>query len=325
MRGAAFLILAATFSGCRAAPDTSTEKPAATASADAVPVRVASARRATLSEIVSGPGRTVAMTQQRIRAPFSGTLIELNVVDGDRVTRGSRLAAIVSRDSGAAVSGAREMIREAKTPVEKQDAERALALAERGLVRSEIAAPSDGVVLSHAAAQGDRVSEDQEILTIADASSIVFLADVPQSDLSRVRPGQRVEVALAGRAGPVPGTVHDVQPGANSADFTVPVRINLHGLREIPPLGLFGTARITVREHRGVVVVPDSALIRDDVSGTTRIALIQDGRAHWIDVAAGLRGVEGTEIADPPLSPGQSVVVSGQVGLPEGALVAARP
>ncbi|HEY3204284.1 MAG TPA: efflux RND transporter periplasmic adaptor subunit [Thermoanaerobaculia bacterium] len=312
--------------GCR---DRSAPAPAAAAEAPAPPasvsVRVAKATRSTLAEVVSGPGHTAAMAQQKVRAPFAGTLTELSVVDGDRIVRGQTVGAIVSRDSEAALSGAREMSREAKTDPEKQDAERALALAERNLVRAPLRATADGVVLSHAATAGDRVSEDQEILIIADAASIVFIADIAQSDLSRVRPGEPASVDLAGRAGALAGSVHDVLPGANPADFTAPVRIDLRGLTAIPPIGLFGTAHITVGERRSAVIVPDGALIRDDVTGISRVALVKDGRVHWIEVTAGARDRSGTEIVAPPLSPGESVIVSGQIGLPEGAPVVAQP
>lgn len=288
-------------------------------------MRVAKVVRTTLDEVVSGPGRTAALAQQKVRAPFPGTLTELTAADGDRVTQGMAIGTIVSRDSEAALAGAREMVREAKTPAEKQDGERALALAERALVQMRIAAPSDGIVFSHAAVKGDRLSEDQEILTIADATSIVFLADVAQSDLDRVRPGQSVEIWLPGRSAPLLGRVHDVLPGANAADFTVPVRVDLPALRAVPPLGLFGMARITIAQHRGAMVLPDAALIHDDVTGSTRIALVQDGRARWVDATVGLHGPQGTEITAPPLSEGQTVVVSGQVGLPDGAAVTVRP
>ena len=317
------LLLVLPLAGCRnkAAP----EAPPPSPPTAAIPVRVAPASRATLADIVSGPGRTAALAQQKVRAPFAGTLTELSVGDGDRVRRGDPIGTIVSRDSEAALAGARQMGREAKSESEKQDAARALVLAERGLVRAPISAPSDGTVLAHAAARGDRLADDQEILTIADASSIAFLVDVTQSDLARVRPGQSVAIEIPGQPARFSGTVHDVLPGANAADFTAPVRVDLRGLSSVPPLGLFGTARITVAEHRNAVVVPDAALVRDDLAGSSRIAIVANGRAHWIDVTPGLRTAAGTEIITPPLSAGQSVVVAGQVGLPEGAAVATRP
>ena len=82
------LLLLVPLSACRRQP---AEAPAVAATAAAIPVRVAAASRATLADVVSGPGRTAALTQQRIRAPFAGTLTELAVADGDRVRRGLSL------------------------------------------------------------------------------------------------------------------------------------------------------------------------------------------------------------------------------------------
>jgi multidrug efflux pump subunit AcrA (membrane-fusion protein) len=304
--------------------DAASPSPAPTASpqpAAAVPVRVAFPRRGDLVQFVTAPGRTSVLWQDKIRAPFTGTLTELLVTDGDAVRQGQRLGTIVSRDSEAALTGAREMARQAKTDAERRDAARAMSLAERGLVQAPLLSSADGVVLSHAAAAGERLSEGQEILSVADSSSIVFVADTPQSELARIRPGQPAEIDLAGRPAPVAGVVHDVLPGANAADFTVPVRVDMRGVSRTPPLGLFGHARITVAERHGVLLIPEEAVIRDDVHGTTRIALVGDRRAHWVDVTPGGETAGSVEIVSPALSPTDRVIVSGQVGLPEGAAV----
>ena len=295
---------------------------AETTPAVSVPVRVAAVARQTLAETVSATGKTASLAQQKIKAPFAGTLTEFSVTDGDVVRAGQALGTIVSRDSEAALNGAREMQRQAGTDAEKADAARAVALAEHGLVRAPIVAPSTGAVVAHSAVRGDRVAEDQEILTVADSASFVFIADVPQNDLTRIRPGQPATVELAGRSERVSGSVHDVLPGANAADYTIPVRVDLTGLTAAPPIGLFGTAKITVAEHRNVAVVPEAALIRNDVAGTVRLATVQQGHAHWLDVSPGLRSEGVVEIAAPPLEAGQAVVVAGQVGLAEGTPVA---
>jgi multidrug efflux pump subunit AcrA (membrane-fusion protein) len=324
---AAALLGAALAGGCRKGADAEAQtegEKAPAARAVAVPVRVAPVTREVLTRVVSAPGQTNALAQQKVRAPFAGALLELTVTDGDEVRKGQTVGAIVSRDSAAALEGAREMERSARTPEEKADAARAVELAQRNLIRTAIHAEANGVVLSHAAAAGDRMSEDQELLTIAARDSLVFVAGVAQSDLASVRAGQPVSVELAGRSRPLAGVVHDVLPSANAGDFTVPVRVDL---REVPPgmaIGLFGTARITV-ESRAGVTVPDAAILRDDVSGLSRVAVVKDGSAHWIDVVTGLRGPAGTEIVSPALSPADQVVVSGQVGLPEGARLTTRP
>ena len=294
------------------------------AAAAAVAVRTASVAQANLVETVAAPGKTVALVQQKVRAPFAGTLVELSVVDGDIVHRGQAVGTIVSRESEAALSGAREMAREAHSAVEKEDADRALKLAEKNLVRASVSASATGRVLSHSASQGDRVSEDQEILSVEDSSSIVFVADVPQASVSRIRPGQPVEIEIGGRPQPLPGVVHVLLPSANPADFTASVRIDIGGGKEPLALGMFGTAKIHVGRHERVLVVPDSAPIRDDVSGVTRVATEQGGHAHWLTVKTGIQSGGQTEIASGDLKEGDRVIVSGQVGLPEGAPVSSQ-
>ena len=320
------VLAVAVAAGCRKGSEADAPPAAAGASAAgavAVPVRVAAVTRASLSRVVTAPGQTNALSMQKVRAPFAGALLQLTVTDGDAVRKGQSVGTIVSRDSAAALEGAREMDRSARTPEEKADAARALELAQRNLVRAAIHVEADGVVVSHAAASGDRVSEDQELLTVADRESLVFVAGVAQSELSAVRTGQPVSVELAGRSRAIAGVVHDVLPSANAGDFTAPVRVDL---RELPPsmaIGLFGTARITVESREGLTV-PDTAILRDDLSGVARVALVKDGKAHWVDVVTGLRGAAGTEIKSPDLSLSDQVVVSGQVGLPEGARLTIR-
>jgi RND family efflux transporter MFP subunit len=300
------------------------------APAAATPVRVASVATADIDRIVSASGHTVALAQQKVRPPFAGVLTELRVADGDRVRRGETLGSVVSKDSQAALDGAREMVREAHGAAEKEDAGRALALAEKNLVRATLKSPADGPVVSHTANAGDRVTEDQEIVTISAEDSIVFQADVPQSDLARVRPGESASIELAGSPSPIPGSVHDILPAANAADQTAPVRIDLRRPEAPLPVGLFGTARLRVERHTGATVVPASALLRDDVTGKSRVAVVEAGpggaaRARWREVTTGLEQDGRVEILAPPLPAGTRVVVEGQVGLAEGAAVSARP
>ena len=325
MRRCATLWIVVTLLSCKGAGQKETASKADPTPEAPTPVRVAAVSRQTLPVFVSGPGKTSALVQQKVRAPFAGTLTSLSVSDGDPVQRGQIVGTIVARDSEAALSGAREMLREAATPAEKRDAERAVAIAEKNLVRKPLTAAWDGAVLSHAASPGDRLAEDQEILAVNDASSLVFLADVPQADLLRIRPGQKATLQIAGGSQLSSGSVHAVLPGANAADYTGSVRIDLPASSRRLAVGIFGTARILVSERADATVVPDAAVLRDDVSGTARVALASQNRVHWVTVQTGVSDSGKTEIASPPLSVGQTVIVSGLVGLPEGKLVSPQP
>lgn len=296
------------------------------AASPTVPVEVGRVERKTLDIVVSAPGRTTAIEAQVITAPFDGVLRSLTVTDGDHVRTGQVVGAVVSIDTVAAIAGAEQMLRAARTPGERADAERALRIARQATVAARLRVPETGVVLSHAAAEGDRVTLHQEIVKVAATDSIVFVADVVQTDLSRVRPGERATIDVASRGPARSGVVHDVLPTASSADFTAPVRLDLSPPAPDLTLGLFGTAHIVVGSHPDATVVPSAAVLHDDVTGISRIALVDaTDHAHWVDVTPGTERNGSVEIVHPALAEGQRVVVGGVVGLPEGAAVKVRP
>src|SRR5205823_5767651 len=169
--------------------------------------------RMTLQETVSGPGRTEALRQVRVRAPFTGTLVALRVADGDGVARGEEIAALVSRNSAAALAGARAMLDAASTAADSGDAH---------------------------------------------------------------------------------------LPAASGENLSAPVRIDVAALPGPVALGLFGTARITVGKRTGALVVPAAAVLRDDVYGTSRVAVVlPDGTARWVQVTTGIREGDAVEITAP--------------------------
>jgi len=317
----ALLAALAIAAGCRRAGDAPSEAiaPATT------PVRVARVTRETVSESIEAPGRSVAVVEVKIRAPFAGTLETLLVSDGSIVRRGGTLGSVIARENEAETSGARDMLAMARSETEKRDAEHALDLARKNRVLSPLRSSVDGVVLSHAASEGDRLSEGQEIVSVAQASSIVFQADVGQSDIPRVRTGQPASVRLTENPQPLDAVVAAVLPVA-ATDLTSPVRIQFRRRPARNGVGLFGTARIIVGSRVDVPTVPDAALLRDDVTGTTRVAVVSaDRHVHWIAVSTGVEQGGRTEIRSPAIADGTVVVVSGQVGLPEGSPVSIQP
>lgn len=326
------LLLAATSAGCsrgQKAPDPP-ESPAADAmtgtaaagdSVAATPVHMATVTRGNLAEIVSGPGRTEALDVQKVRAPFIGTLAALDVVIGDQVESGQVVGAVISQASQSALAGAEVMLRAATTPLQRSDAERAVELAKQNLVQAPLHAPRAGIVVSRGASQGDLLSQGDSIISVATANSIVFVARVAQSDVARIKPGQRATIEAPGRAVAAAGTVHGLLPADTSA-MSVPVRIDLLPSAGAMPIGLFGMAHITVDQRTGVTIVPASAVLRDDINGITRMAVVAaDGRAHWVTASVGIQRGDAVEITSPVLQPGTRVILSGQVGLPEGSHV----
>ena len=292
----------------------------------ATPVHMTPIERGNIAITATGPGRTDALDLQKIRAPFNGLVTLLRVAVGDRVGSGQVVAAVVNQPSQAALIGAEAMLRSASTPSQRSDAERALVLAKQNLVATQLRAPRAGVVVSRGASEGDLVNQGDSLITIASAGSIVFVARISQADLAQVRVGQRANVNLPGQLGVVPGVVHGLLPADSNNAMSVPVRIDFStGLQTagVPiQTGLFGTVEIIVGERFGVSIVPAPAVLRDDITGVSRMAVVTPaGLAHWVTVTTGATQGGKVEIKSPALTPGQRVIVSGQVGLPEGSKV----
>ena len=297
-----------------------------TPTATNVPVQVATVRTKDLDIVVTAPGQTEALRRDRIRAPYASRLKSLRVSDGDRISKGQVIAVIVSKDSEAALEGAKQMLSMARTAADKADAERAVEVAKRSLVEQSLTAPADGVILSHAAESGDYVDVNEVLVTVAETATVYFNAQVAQSEVGGVRPGQSASIDMPAKGGtPLGARVRGLLPMASSRNFSAPVRLDFSPARRDVPLGLFGTAHIVIGQHKGATVVPARAVLRDDVTGKTRVAIIKSGDvAHWLSVDAGLREGGEVEIVKPAIAAGTRVITDGQVGLPEGARVVAE-
>lgn len=307
---------------------TSADAAAAEAGAAAtnVPVSVAAVSRKTLDVTVTAPGRTEALRQDRIRAPYASRVMSLRVADGDRVEKDQVVAVVVSKNSAAALAGAQQMLAAARGAGDKADAERAVEVARTNLVQQSLRAPAAGVVLAHSAETGDYVDESEVLVTLAETQTLFFDAQVAQSDVQRVQPGQTAHIDLpAASSASVGATVHGRLAVASSQNFSAPVRLDFSPPRPDLGLGLFGTASIVVAQHRDATVVPASAVLRDDVTGVTRVAVVDSGTAHWLTVTTGVSQGGAVEIVSPPIATGTRVITDGQVGLPEGAKVAVQP
>ena len=319
------LLGAGTLLACSGSKDGTTRGAADSSAVDSVgtPVQMARVQRRNLRTIVTAPGRTAALIEERVRAPFVGTLTSLTVTVGDHVRRGQEIGAIVAQNSEAALRGAQAMMQSARTPAERADAERAVGLAERDLVHTPLRVGRPGVVTARSASVGERLSEGDSIVSVAASGSIVFIAEIAQSEVGGVAAGQLAEIALAAAPHPLGGIVHGILPPDTSSSSALRVRIDLP-TGSPPIVGLFGTAHVVVGERRNVPAVPSGAVLRDDITGVTRVAVVTpNDRAHWVEVATGISDSGWVEIVRPPLDPGMGVITSGQVGLPDSARVVA--
>ncbi|HEV2104690.1 MAG TPA: HlyD family efflux transporter periplasmic adaptor subunit [Candidatus Eisenbacteria bacterium] len=294
------------------------------AAAVAVHVRVATVAPRAFADLVGAPGQWRSAGDITVAAPFAAVVESLGPRVGDRVEAGRSLGVLVTRESRAALRGAELLAREAHDAAARAEAEQALALARRDLVRVPLPAPRSGVVARRGAEMGAEVAEGAELLAITPDGALVFEAHVPAADASRVRAGQRATITGDGVA-PREATVQRVLPAAGAADQSTLVWLQPAG-GPPPAVDRFGTAAIQVGPGRTSLAVPAAAVVEDDLDGRTRVAVVgAGGEAVWTEVQLGAAAGPWRELRGGGLAAGARVVVEGQRGLPDHAKVVVAP
>ncbi|MBZ0185447.1 MAG: efflux RND transporter periplasmic adaptor subunit, partial [Candidatus Obscuribacterales bacterium] len=132
-----------------------------------------------------------------------------------------------------------------------------------------ITAPIHGVVTYRDVAVGEVVQPDRVIFTISDMSTVMLRVDLPESDLSRVKLGDRVRIRLASYPGELfQGVVSYISVIVDEMTRTVAVRARLENEKGILKKFMFaeieleGTPQVVlacpkeaVQEHGGEKVV----------------------------------------------------------------------
>lgn len=301
-------------------------------------VATATVEKAPLTKEISATGIvTYDQTRQsRVTAWVAGRLERLHVeAVGTEVVRGRPLAEISSPDlvyaeeeyllawkaqrqfasspqagftdsSEALYYAARERLRLLRFR------EREFALLERAgqpTVRLPVYAPLSGVVIEKNVIPGGYVNVGDPLFTIADLSVVWIEADVFESDLAQLRPGQQVEIAPLSYPGRTfNGRVSLIKPFLDPKTRTVKVRVVLPnpGLRLKPEM----LVQATIREPLGdCLAVPYSAVMD---SGRRKVVWVETvpGVFTARDIMVGARVGDRVQVLS-GLAAGEKVAVSG--------------
>lgn len=311
----------------------------------ATPVRVATLGRGDVEARVSSASTIEAERQVTVHAEATGRLSRVAYEEGDKVEKGALLARVRRDAQASGVDRAKANYEKAKADVERierlvargvasqeelENAKAQLRSASidkrdrrRDLSNTNIVAPFDGTITERLVNEGGFVSAGQQVYSIVDFDTLVARVYVPEKELDRIAVGQAADVvgkAAAGRKGV--GKVMRIAPVVDAATGTVKVTIALPdelagGDKGFLP-GMYAEVTLTTDKREGVVVVPKSALIYEE---ERVFAFTVDGdRAKRVLIEVGLGDDEQVEIVK-GLEEGQPVIVAGQNGLDDGALV----
>jgi membrane fusion protein, multidrug efflux system len=277
----------------------------------------------TLPVEIEFAGPLVAPGTAVVRAKASGTLLSLAVGEGARVRAGQTLgtldlAELNSRvaERGAAVESARAQLNQAErqhaanqrlaeqqfisgTALEASSAalesaraqftasQMQLGTSRVSLRDAELVAPISGIVAKRHVLPGEKLSPEQNVLTIVDLARLELAGSVGTHEVSLLRPGMPVEVQVEGVAVPVSGKVERIAPAAEAGTRAIGVTIGIANPREAFRAGQYAIARVQLRDDTQRLTLPASAIAQ--ASGQDHVWLIEAGTLVRRAVTTGRR------------------------------------
>ena len=288
----------------------------------------------------------------KISALVAGRVMAVSAAEGDAVRQGQVVAEIDPRPFEDEVRQAKAALAQATAKLENarlnlprterllergiaaakevEDARTELAASEAGaeeaqvalgtatlqLSRTKVAAPISGIIVKRLVSVGEQVdgTAAQPILEIANLDEVELAANLPSGQLSQVRVGEKVTVvpdAYSSRG--FPGVVIAIAPAIDATTNAALARVRVPNAEHLLKIGMFAQARVVVDEHKGALVVPPSAVVRDE-AGQAALYVVKGETAERTAVTIGIETPEVTEVAS-GVSEGQTILISAVHGL----------
>lgn len=318
-------------------------RPASTSRRQNVPiVRVEQPVRETVTYTLESTGDVVSQQQASVVGKVNGTLEQVNVNLGDRVSREQLLAVIDAPELGQQVQQAAATLFTARADYERsrqllnqnlttsQEFENAEALmkvaeanyqsAQTRLGYARVTAPFAGTITRRYVDPGAIVTANATTLfTLMDLDNLKVVVNVLEKDVPLVKVG--AEAVITADALPeesLSGRVGRLSEAVDPATRTMPVEVFVSSrARRLKP-GMYATVSLALAEHPNALTVPTQAVLKD--AGGAFVYTIASDTARRVPVQVGLEQSGRTEVVS-GLSGAENVITTGQQYVKNGGAV----
>jgi RND family efflux transporter MFP subunit len=291
----------------------------------------------TVNDRLSAIGSGEAIQSVVVMPQATGTVTEILVSSGQRVTKGQVLAKldddeqVIERDKAhVALKSATEKSATYKnlqsvarldvldSQIAEQAAKLAVSTAELNLRRRNIVAPIDGIAGIVSVNIGDNVTTQTSIVMLDDRSAILVDFWAPERFATAIEPGQAVEATSIARPGQLfKGAVQAIDNRIDAASRTMRIRAKVDNPTDQLRAGMsFG---VTVRFAGEKFPSVDPLAIQWDAEGSF-VWQVKDNKSVKTRVRIVQRNPDSV-LVDAPLSEGDKVAVEGLQRVREGGTV----
>jgi len=322
------------------------------------PVMVEELSLRPLDEYITVSGKLEGLTDVTMLSETSGRILELNKKLGDPVSKGEKLGRVENdtyryrlEQSEAQLISAqiafdnagnnknyaeeayrKELISQAEfnnyssafkaAKAALDGARSAVEAARTALAGSYLTAPESGVISNLAVVSGQLINPGQPIASITDAAVLLLKSGVGESQIAKLRKGQRVDVYYPGREKPVPGTLRafGIKPLPNSALYPIEIEIP-NSSRELFP-GMVVSARILSTRFNALLYTSITNIVKE-FDRNYVFTIGTDNIARRKEVILGAVIGENVVLAS-GVEAGERIVTSGTENLEDGLPVRIR-
>jgi RND family efflux transporter MFP subunit len=321
------------------------------------PREVVAPSLATMATQIQFSGPLVAPQSATVRARTGGTLMTLSVAEGHRVQAGQALGTIDPTElttrvaeRAAMVESARAALSQAerthasnqrladqqfisataldasRAALESARAQERAARAQLDTVRAlsrdtRLAAPIAGIVAKRHAVAGEKVSAEQNIVTIVDLSRLELAGSVGTHEVSLLAAGMPVQVKVEGVAQAVTGQIARIAPAAEAGTRSIGVTIELANPKELLRAGQYALVTVELADAQPRLTVPLAAI--GNTAGQDHVWMLENGVLARRAVTLGRRdGREGRVEVLAGVKPDSQVLAARFDNLREGAKAA---
>ncbi len=273
-------------------------------------------------------GSLIPLTQATVKSKVSGVVVDTSVQEGMNVAAGQVIARLDQADLTARLAQSQAALDEANARLglarknnsnnqsllkqnyisqsaydtTQNNVDLALASVKSAQAQVDIArialndtlirAPLAGVVSKRHVQAGEKVSPDMPVFTIVNLSQLTLEAQVPATDIPRVKVGQEVAFKVDGYNGRTfTGKVARINPTTEAGSRSMLVYISVANADGALRGGMFAKGAITTDKSAVVPLLPTAALRLDPKAPTApqQVYVIEAGKVVARNVTLGMR------------------------------------
>ena len=170
-------------------------------------------------------------------------------------------------------------------------------------------APASGVLTELGVREGGQLMAGSSLMQISDLSQVWVIAEVPERDAARLKPGMSADVEFQSLPGEVfKGKVGYLYPMLNDTSRTLQVRIELPNKGNHLRPGMYANVSFTGQIYEALSVSTEAII----ATGKRKIVIVKEKNGYRpVEITTGQERDNYTEILD-GLIEGEQVVASGQ-------------